>query len=220
MDDFAQPLMDPFGDVEDLLHEDLPDLLQDPLQDPLQLPLEDPNESMLSPLAPDIDPDFNRFDYTKEDLDELFQDDLAKALEQVEDSIEGSIEKPPVEPVEPELFEDKGWGIATPSVDSELDGNPLAEQAPTQPGDGMKPPPAARPYVAPGGLMTPSLRPRGGMGAGIRNTSSRGQPEERYCPIEGDYVSQDFCEDQDCEYYHKDSDSESGWYCTYYEENP
>ena len=49
-------------------------------------------------------------------------------------------------------------------------------------------------------------------------SSQPGQSDKKYCPIEDDYVSQDFCEDKDCKYYVKDSDSEIAWQCTYHDD--
>ena len=49
-------------------------------------------------------------------------------------------------------------------------------------------------------------------------SSQPGQSDKKYCPIEDDYVSQDFCEDKDCKYYVKDSDSETAWHCTYHDD--
>jgi len=84
------------------------------------------------------------------------------------------------------------------------------------------------PYLEESQQSTPSHRPPYRQGGRIgrrggRNFSSsttgqeQGQDNELYCPIEDDYVSQDFCEDNECEFY-KVSDSEAAWYCTYYDE--
>jgi len=43
------------------------------------------------------------------------------------------------------------------------------------------------------------------------------QSDQTYCPIERDFVSvETICEN--CEYYHEDSDPETGWRCTYHDD--
>ena len=68
---------------------------------------------------------------------------------------------------------------------------------------------------------TPSHIPTGRIGrVGGRGfvNSSAGQGDKIYCPLEEGYVDIDFCQEQDCKYYDEDSDQDSGWRCTYYDE--
>lgn len=180
--------------------------LDDPLADALGHPLEDPFEAMSKALEPDgnFDP-FNRFDYTRADLEELFMDDLGRTLDALEASIEGTTEAPPPKAEEPLPPEPApiAQGYTT-------EGPPRPPEGTERPWGDLKPPPAAIPYVTPTGLRTPSSLSHGNMGTGIRNTS-RGLPEERYCELEQDFVPLKTC--RDCEYYEPDAEV-----CTYYSE--
>jgi len=59
----------------------------------------------------------------------------------------------------------------------------------------------------------------GSLGGKNFNSSQAAQGGEFYCPIQDDYVSEDFCEDQDCEYYDEDWEQEGyDCPCTYDDE--
>jgi len=89
IDDFGQgPFADPSENDEDFFAHP-----EDPLYDPLLPPQEDPNADISNPMAPYIDQNFNRFDYSPQELDEMFEDNTSRNLGRLEDSIEGSIVK-------------------------------------------------------------------------------------------------------------------------------
>ena len=124
-------------------------------------------------------------------------DALRRKLEQLEETIENL--PPEGGHIEPE--------IDMPQQDSVASGKGT---------DGMPPLPyylensqrVVRPHKSPhrsGGRI-------GRRGGKNFNSSQAAQGGEFYCPIENDYVSEDFCQDQDCEYYDEDWEQE-GYDC-------
>lgn len=144
-----------------------------------------------------------------------FQDPLCQMLGKLEQSIEASVVKPPLVPEEPGVLENPSQGYLPLQEESQ-------EARPEQ--ETIHSPPL--PYYIetpqrPAPFHTPPHRQGGRIGRrGGRDfkSSPAGQGDKIYCPIEKDYVSRDFCEDQDCEYYDEDGDPDSGWHCTYHDD--
>jgi len=151
-DFFGQPPGGPFQDPWE----------EDPLADPLDHALEDPLQVVQNALDKPAglppgygggvcppNPDF-------------FMDDLGRALTELEESIEGT-EIPPPKVEEPLLSPEPP---VTERYTSE--GPPPPPEGTEHPWNTLQPPPAARLYYTPHGIMSP-LSP------------SHHRPEERYC---------------------------------------
>lgn len=149
--------------------------------------------------------------------DLALQDPLGQMLDKLERDIELSEVKPPMVPEEPGVLENPSQGYLQQQ----------SQGAYSEHGTAASPP---LPYYLenpdPGQLAelhTPQHHPAGGRigrrgGRGFMN-SHAGPGDKIYCPIDKDYVVfPDFCEEQGCQYYDEDSDSENGRHCTYYDE--
>ena len=149
--------------------------------------------------------------------DTVFQDPSGQMLDKLERDIEASEVKPPLVPEEPTVPENPSQSYLPSQEESQqarfdqkaADSPPLPYyiEAPEQLTRFHKQPPR-------------SVRGRIGRcgGRGFRN-SHTGPGDKIYCPIEKSYVVfPDFCEEQGCQYYDEDSDSEDGRHCTYYDE--
>jgi len=131
-------------------------------------------------------------------------DDLARKLERLEENIENL--PPEGGYIEPE--------IPMPQQNCPVTSGKGTDDTPPLPyylEDPQQAAPSHTPPHRPGGRI-------GRLGGRDFKSSQPGQSDKKYCPIEDDYVSQDSCEDKDCKYYVKDSDSETAWRCTYHDE--
>ena len=132
------------------------------------------------------------FGFDPEELDALFEDPAARALGEVEASIEGALVPPPdlglleppfAPPAEAPL---RGPVSSGPPIESEPTGRLWVE---------LKAPLAAMPFFAPDGLaLSPYSAHRGG-GTGIRNSGT--SATTRWCPEARQLVTEETCQDCD-----------------------
>jgi len=171
-----------------------------PSGDPLDAPFfEDPFEAMASAFDNPTGSFFGcdiGFPSPKPDNN---MDDLPRERSVFEKSFDGTA-LPPSELEEPPLSPEPSQPIMQGYVS---EGPPLPPEPTDHQWISLKPPLAARPYFAPDGIATPSYRPSGRAGSGMKSGSSS-QNDEVYCPAEDDWVSQQNCED--CKYYDPDAE--------------
>lgn len=158
-------------------------------------PYRDPMRDQISAMERHTEFSFARerdFGIDLEELDELFEDPSARALGEVEASIEGAL-VPPADlgllepslpaPTEPPL---RGPVSSGPPIPSELTGRPWIE---------LKAPLAAIPFFAPDGLAPSPYSAHRGGGTGIRNSGA--SATTRWCPEDKQFVAEETC--RDCE---------------------
>lgn len=156
-------------------------------------------------------------------------DDIGKTLDRLEDDIEGSESQSKFGSLPVSFWSSLGGDIEDllPEADQiEISDDEFSpsQQNPIASGKGTdnKPP---LPYYLENlqqstrSNKSPHRKGRiGRLGGKSSNSSQTAQDDEFYCPIQDTYVSEDFCEDQNCQYYDEDWDQqEGGWPCTYYE---
>ena len=189
----------------------LPDIPEpDPLDNPLDNPLDDSlgsplDHSLGSPLNPpsvafgsnipgpeptENSNDFNPYDHTSSELEELFMDGTGNILNQLEKGIEGSMVPPEPKPTKVELFQDPGWALQTPNVESN----------PPQLPDQETPEIPIRPVFPQSHWGVRQF----GASIGLRSGCSH-DSEKIFCPLENDFIFLQFCEEQDCQYLDEDT---------------
>lgn len=155
-------------------------------------PYRDPVRDQLSAMERHTEFSFARerdFGMDLEELDALFEDPAARALGEVEASIEGALVPPPdlglleqslPAPTEPPV---RGPVSSGPPILSEPTGRPWIE---------LKSRLAAMPFFAPEGLaLSPYSAHRGG-GTGIRNSGT--SATTRWCPEARQFVTEETCQ--------------------------
>lgn len=170
-------------------------------------------------MQPYPDPIWDEFDALERSIEQSFEpafdfhinpdefmDGLARDLTALEDSIEGSQVGSPIQP-EPPVLSPEPFGPR--SLGPTSAGPPSPPESDEKPWITLQPPPEARPYFLPDGLVPPSsYRTHGHAGTGIRNT---GESEAtRICPASGQPVDEDTC--QSCRYWQED---DAGGHCNY-----
>ena len=192
MHDFGQPL-GPLGD---------------PMGDPF---FEDPFEAMANVFDNPTDLSFGLNGAVSPPNPDYYMDASGRALTELEESIKGTV-VPPTKIEEPMLSPEPPAPI-TEGYTSE--GPPPPPEGTEHPWNTLQPPPAARLYYTPHGIMSPlspSHHRPGRAGAGIRNANASDDQPERYCEWAQDWVPLTTCT-ENCEFYDPDTQT-----CTYYEE--